>query len=250
MMQCFSRSRGLLPLLLLAMSAGCGSYDSGGPAQFAQTGELVALSGGDAGAQGACITCHGVDGAGDDMAVPRLPGLDGGYLAAQLDAYADGRRQHPQMQAIAKRMTGRQRLLVSHYYAAMPYARKAPPPAMAAPALYAQGDAGRGLPSCASCHGRQGEGVGSGNPPLAGQPTAYLADQLHRWRLSMRRSDAGNVMQQISLRLTTEESRLLAAYASSLPGDLPSREPRAAFPAKHRAGPRNDASTPPPHGGG
>lgn len=250
MMRCFSRSPDLRPVLLLAMTAGCGSYDNRGLEQFASTGQLVALSGGGAGAQGACLTCHGVDGGGDGTAVPRLAGLGAGYMVAQLDAYADGRRQHPQMQAIAERMTRRQRLLVSDYYAALPYRSKVEMSSPAAPLLYTKGDPERGLPSCASCHGLSGEGVGSGNPPLAGQPAAYLADQLHRWRLSLRRSDARNVMQQISLKLTAEEARTLSDYAASLSGYPPNREPPAASRAARHADPRNDASRPPLHEGG
>jgi cytochrome c553 len=233
-----------LPLMVVSalVLPGCGSYDSTGVEQFERTGELVALSGAGAGANGACFTCHGLDGAGDGTAVPRIAGLDQGYLVSQLEAYADGRRQHPQMAEIARRMDQRARLLVADYYARMPFQNTAPPAPGAAPALYTAGDAKRGMPSCASCHGINGEGVGPANPPLAGQPAAYLADQLHQWRQSRRRTDASNVMQRISSELTPREIEVLAAYAASLPGDPPNQAPRAASRAAHHADPRSDAS--------
>lgn len=229
--------------------SGCGSYDSAGADRFARTGELVALSGAGAGAEGACFTCHGLDGAGDDIAVPRIAGLNQGYLVSQLDAYADGRRQHPQMAAIASEMSQRERLLVADHYARMPFSAGNSPAQGPAPALYVKGDPERGIPSCASCHGVRGEGVGPGNPPLAGQPAPYLADQLRQWRQSRRRTDAGNVMQRISSQLTPREVEVLSAYAASLPGGPPNRELPATFRAERHVDPRSDASMPPPHEG-
>src|SRR3546814_2707007 len=101
--------------------------------------------------------------------------------------------------------------------------------------LYVDGDAERGLVACAACHGFAGEGIGPANPPLGGQPAAYLAEQLEAWRRSERRNDPGNVMLRISRRLNPREVAALAAYAASLPGGLPRQESRAASPEAHRA---------------
>ncbi|AQR72830.1 hypothetical protein BXU08_03295 [Sphingomonas sp. LM7] len=234
----------LLPL------AGCGQTDRSSTDRLAATGELVALSGGDAGAAKACIACHGVDGRGDGAGAPRLAGLDLGYLEAQLQAYADGRREHPEMHWIANRLRPDQRQSVSAYYAALPFTPKpqAMPADGAAASLYQQGDPGRGLASCASCHGARGEGLGPANPPLAGQPAAYLAEQLERWRSSKRRTDPENAMLRISRALSRAESSALAGYAAALPGDPPRPGSPAASPPAHRADPRNDASAPRRHG--
>jgi cytochrome c553 len=210
------------------------------PDPFTATGRLVALSGGDAGAANACFTCHGLDGRGDADGAPRLAAIDAGYLARQLDDYARGRRAHDQMAAIARRLSAGDRQAVADHYAALPFVPRAAAPA-APSSLYTEGDPARGLLPCAACHGRDGEGVGPGNPPLGGQPAAYLADQLRQWRASQRRSDPGNLMLAISRQLTPAEVESVAAHAAALPG-VPRREPRAASPAARRDGPRNDAS--------
>ncbi len=229
--------------------ASCGTVDRGAADQFTATGELIALSGGDAGAPNACIACHGIDGRGNGAGTPRLAGLDRGYAAAQLEAYASGRRRHPEMEAIAKKLTAGQQDAVSAYYATLPFVPSAIETSVARDSiaiLYHRGDPARGLASCASCHGARGEGIGPANPPLGGQPAAYLAEQLDRWRSSTRRNDPENVMLKISRALSLQESAALAAYASGLRGDPPRPESRAASPAARRGDPRNDASALPP----
>lgn len=242
-------SRALLSLAGLAL-AGCGAVERGAADQFTASGELIALSGGDAGSPYACIACHGIDGRGNGAGAPRLVALDRGYLAAQLEAYASGRRRHPEMEAIARKLTPSQQDAVSAYYAGLPFvsamtARTSPLDLAAM--LYQQGDRRRGLAACASCHGARGEGVGPANPPLAGQPAAYLAEQLDRWRAGSRRNDPENVMLKISRALSRSEAAAVAAYASGLPGDSPRPESRAASRAARRDDPGNDASAPPPH---
>lgn len=230
--------------------AACGPVERRAIDRFTATGELIALSGGDAGATNACTTCHGLDGRGNGAGTPRLAGLDRGYIAAQLEAYASGRRKHPEMEAIARKLTSAQQGTVSAYYAAMPFVPA--PPKSRRPAhasiLYHRGDPARGLASCASCHGAHGEGVGPANPPLGAQPAAYLAEQLDQWRASRRRNDPENVMLRISQALSRPESVALAAYAGALPGGLPRRESPAASRAAHRGDSRNGASAQPPHG--
>lgn len=213
--------------LLLMLTASCGARERGSAKRFTASGELVALSGGDAGAENACFTCHGIEGRGDGGATPRLAGLDAGYLAAQLQSYADGRRQHPQMAWIAGRLSERERHAVARHYAALPFS-PLPDGPTEVPPLYTVGDPARALPSCASCHGIAGEGVGTGYPPLAGQPAPYLAEQLTGWRDGRRRSDPGNVMLRISQRLTPSEVTALSAYAAALGGRPHDQESRAA----------------------
>jgi cytochrome c553 len=238
------RSRLVLPNLLLL--AACGVADRTAADRFVASGELIALSGGDAGAPHACVACHGLDGAGNGAGTPRLAGLDRGYLAAQLEGYASGRRRHPEMEAIARKLTPAQQQAVSAYYADLRFVAGGggASPQGAAGVLYHRGDPARGLPSCASCHGERGEGIGPANPPLGAQPAAYLAEQLDRWRASARRNDPGNVMLGISRQLSRPESAALAAYAAALPGDPPHPGSPAASPAARRDDPRNDASAP------
>lgn len=203
----------LLPFLALAALGGCGGAGGGNPA-FRASGEVIAFGGGDGGAAHACATCHGLNGEGDGRLAPRLAGLDAGYLHRQLDDYANGRREHAEMRAIVRRLSGGDRARVSAYYAALPA------PAMALPRtsrLYAE--------RCASCHGSRGEGLGPGNPPLAGQPSAYVAAQLEAWRSGRRRDPLG-VMLAVSRELTPAEVQLLAGHgAAPHPPARPHRAP-------------------------
>lgn len=231
---------------LLLLAAGCARIDPSGQEQFTATGQLIALSGGEAGASNACFTCHGLDGLGNGAGAPRLAGLDVGYLERQLRAYADGRRQHPQMSWIAKRLTPSEHLAVADHYADMSYRPASYQIPVPAHPLYLRGDPARGLQACAACHGLAGQGVGPANPAIGGQPAPYLAEQMERWRHSKRRSDPGNVMLRISQLLTEQEVAALAAYSAHLPGAVPRPESPAAFRAERRDDPRSDASAPLP----
>ncbi len=236
----------LLPVTASALAA-CSAADTSSLDRFADNGRVIALSGAEAGAANACFTCHGLDGRGNGAGAPRLAGLDAGYMERQLEAYADGRRYHTQMSWIAQQLSGGERLAVSAHYAGLPVEGKtAMPPQRLA--LYHEGDPKRGLLACAACHGEQGQGLGPANPPLAGQPPTYLAEQLRLWRIGKRRNDPGDVMLRISQRLTPSEAKALADYSARLAGGgLPSPESPAASPAARRGDPRSGASGPPLH---
>ena len=241
------RARWWLSASLACALAGCSATEPTSADRFTGNGHVIALSGGDGGADAACFTCHGLDGLGNGAGAPRLAGLNLGYLDRQLEAYASGRRSHPEMEAIAKRLDPAHRHRVSSYYAALPYVPASPlVPPPPAPALYVTGDPSRGLPACAACHGLAGQGIGPANPPLGGQPAAYLAEELEKWRLSKRRNDPGNVMLRISQLLTPSEIAALSAYSAALPGGPPRPVSPAAFLEARRGDPRNDASAPPP----
>ncbi len=238
--------------VLVTALASCGPVRTTSAERFRASGELIAWSGGDAGAANACFTCHGLDGRGNGAGAPRLAGLGIGYLDRQLEAYGDGRRRHPQMAWIARRLTANDRRAVSAYYDGLPWeASPRAPAASPPPGLWVDGDPARGLPACASCHGLHGEGEGFASPPLAGQPAAYQAQQLESWRRSERRTDPEHVMLRISQRLTPREAAALSAYASGLAGSPAGSSPRpgspAASPEGRRSVPRSDASAPLPH---
>jgi cytochrome c553 len=219
----FRPSAFLSATLLASSVAGCTPPAVADP--FDDTGELIALSGGDAGAALACHTCHGVNGMGDGALVPRIAGLDAGYIIRQLGFYADGQRSHAQMSWSAGRLDLDERAAVAAYYAKMltvlppdvsSLGGQCAPPAIAA--LYQLGSAERGLTSCASCHGEDGSGVGAGNPPLVGQPAPYLAKQLRDWREGKRYGDALGVMHAAATRLSEDEINPLADYIARDPG--------------------------------
>jgi cytochrome c553 len=210
---------------------------------FKASGEVIALSGGDAGARGACVTCHGLKGEGDGNLAPRLAGLDPGYFARQLEYYSEGMRSHPQMTWIADRLDGPAREKLARYYAGLPVPAAAPAKQAncVGAVLYHHGDPSRALPSCASCHGSDGKGAGLGNPPLASQPAPYNVEQLERWRKGERYGDAGRVMMRVSRLLSDAEVKQVGGYtpdprdATAYPGSL------AACRGTHRPDPRSGA---------
>ena len=225
-------------ILALLAAAGCSRPGEVRDA-FNADGRLIALSGGSAGAANACVACHGLKGEGDGNLAPRLAGLDQGYLARQIGFYADGQRIDPLMVAVAKALTGEERQKVAAYYAALPaVSRSCPAPLAMTTPLYSAGDARRGIASCASCHGAKGEG-NAGNPPLGGQPAAYLDRQMADWRDGNRYGDAEGVMTRIAKALTPAESAALTAYAAALPGDARYSAPPEGCPPARRASPRN-----------
>ena len=192
------------------------------------------MSGAGAGAANACFTCHGLDGRGNGAGSPRLAGLDAGYLERQLIAYADGRRQHASDGLDRpSSSTPDERRAVADYYAALPFepasARSAAHVATLSPRRSRRAASRPARPAMAS----RAKAIGPANPPLAGQPAAYLAEQLELWRLGKRRNDPGGVMLRISQLLTPCGERALADYAAaSVRCALPVRDIRE-HPAKH-----------------
>jgi cytochrome c553 len=86
-------------LLLFAAVLGSAVALAGNPA-FA--GELMA---GKAKVEAACQVCHGVDGKATVAMAANLSGQQKEYIIAQLEAYRAGKRQHPQMNIIAKMLS-------------------------------------------------------------------------------------------------------------------------------------------------
>ena len=83
------------------------------------TGQTIAMQGTAKGVA-ACISCHGAKGEGNAAAgFPRLAGVSAPYLSAQLTAFADGTRQNPIMQPMAKLLSAHERDAVAQYFAGL-----------------------------------------------------------------------------------------------------------------------------------
>jgi len=179
----------------------------------------------------ACSGCHGPQGEGvAPSGFPRLAGLGYDYLQLQLAGYADGRRTHPVMTPIAKAMSPAQWQASAAHYAGLPprthqaapatrqlaAARNAGPAARAAQ-LANVGDESRDLQACANCHGRDGGGMGSTIPALAGQHASYLIAALAAWRDGSRRNDPSGQMPRIARALGEADARALADWYAALP---------------------------------
>ena len=230
---CSVRVRALL-LLLLAPAACSPSTNETGAA-FTQTGQVIAMSGGEGGAANACFSCHGLDGEGDGVSVPRLAGLDAGYLQKQMEDYANDVRQDPVMKQVARWLDDGDRRAVSEWYASLP-APTTSDVSRPAPAIYLAGAPSRGVAACASCHGADGRGVGSGNPAIAAQPAAYTLDQLNRWKTAKRRNDPRGVMAEAVAGLTAAEAVEIAAWLETAPASpLPDSDAASASAAASAA---------------
>ncbi|MDO9112757.1 MAG: c-type cytochrome [Polaromonas sp.] len=185
----------------------------------AKAGEQLARTGKPPSAT-ACVSCHGAKGEGM-AAFPPLAGTGFGYLLAQLDAFADGRRQNAVMGPIAKGLSPEERASTAAYFSGLPTRVRpiaAPPPAAndAGGWLAQRGRWADQLPACAQCHGTAGEGVGSQFPPIALLPTDYLQAQIQAWKDGTRPPGPLGVMRDIARKLSTEDVQALSAYYAQL----------------------------------
>ena len=232
--------RPLISLLLLALAGACTPVSDRSSRAFTADGEVIALSGGEGGPKNACFTCHGLDDMGDGVSVPRLAGLDAGYLQKQLVDYAAETRRDKVMSPVARWLDHDDQLAVAHWYAALPVPAAqgvaAPPPA-----IWTNGAPERGVIACASCHGADGLGAGRGNPAVAGQPAAYTIDQLRRWKRGARRNDPRGVMAVAAAGLSEAEMRTIAAWLEHAPIAPPPASAAASGSAAEAAAARSAA---------
>ncbi len=175
-------------------------------------GEKIAMKG--TSGVPACAVCHGGHGEGNIKArYPRLAGMNAAYLDEQMTLYAQEQRQNQIMQQYAQKLSIAERQAVSDYYAKQPSNSSqiniqgiAPQAAK----LLREGAPNRGIPSCFSCHGENGEGNEDGIAPIAGQPAIYFIHQMNAWRTNQRPVTEGNPMGVIAKTLSLREIALLA----------------------------------------
>jgi cytochrome c553 len=97
-------------------------------------------------------------------------------------------------------------------------------------ALAFQGDATRGIPACAQCHGQALTGVQPGIPGLLGLPRLYLSSQLGAWLTDDRHALPPDCMAEVGKKLTTADINAVTSWLALQPVPADSR-PLAALPA-------------------
>lgn len=166
-----------------------------------------------------CGACHGMDGNSTSPAYPTLAGQHPEYTAKQLTEFRSGARRNAIMAPNAARLTDEEILHLSAYFAAQQAKpRMAKDAALVAEGqrLYKGGNAGSGVPACASCHGPAGAGIPAQFPRLAAQHAKYVESQLRHFRSGDRANDGGRMMQVIARKMTDQEMKAVAEYISGL----------------------------------
>jgi cytochrome c553 len=170
----------------------------------------------------ACVSCHGVQGQGLDVAGPKLAGLSASYMVKQIKLFQVGQRQNALMQPMAMTVQGDNIQVAADYFASqavddVTLRYRGDKVVIADPAekLAYQGDWARDIPACFTCHGPSAIGAEQ-FPRLAGQQASYIKSQLEAWQKGTRKGDADNMMANVASKLTATEINALAHYFASL----------------------------------
>ena len=175
-----------------------------------------------AGKAAVCGACHGPGGNSTNPEWPKLAGQHAAFIYDQLQVLKSKTRPSPVMNAQAANLSDQDMRDLAAYFAA-----QKPTPGVASPdavkavqKIYRAGDAARGLPACAACHGPQGAGNAAAKyPRIGGQHAKYTALVLRQLK-----SLAGQpiphagfqTMSAVAAKLTDAEIDALASYVNGL----------------------------------
>lgn len=155
-----------------------------------------------------CLDCHRAE--GPAAVTPRIEGQHAGYLAIQLQRFAERHREGFPMAALSEGLDAAAIARISSDLAA----RSWDAPQVAAPAESPLGREQLQSLDCASCHGADYRG-GDTIPRIAGQRQAYLARQIAGFSVGDRHHPPlGGGMRMY--RLEAEDIEALAAALAAL----------------------------------
>ncbi len=180
-----------------------------------------------------CAACHSADGNAVDPQYPKLAGQHERYIARHLGLYKSGERANPIMLGFAAALSPQDMRDIGAFFAGKSSGGGMADDSVLAEgpnagrkfyeigqSLYHGGDAERGVPACAGCHGPAGDGnPGPSYPRLAGQHAAYTRAQLDAFRggaVYGSGDNANAVMMGVAKYLTDEEIASLASYIEGL----------------------------------
>lgn len=167
-----------------------------------------------------CGACHGPTGNSANAEWPKLAGQSPAYVYHQLKAFKSGERKNPVMAGQVAALSDQDmRDLAAHFATLKIAPGVASKDAIAvAEKLYRAGDAKRGLPACAGCHGPKGAGnAAAGYARIGGQHATYTALQLRAFRAGERSvGPQGQMMAAVAAKLSDAEIEALASYLNGL----------------------------------
>lgn len=209
----------MLSATALALAANAYASDAAKPAAYrgdAAKGKEIAMT--------VCIACHGPDGNSPTAANPKLAGQHAGYLFKQMKNFKAGpdgksERVNAIMNGMIAAYSEEQMQDLAAYFASQKQsggAAKNRETLELGKKLYRAGDAGKGLPACAACHGPTGAGLPVQYPRIAGQFQEYTEAQLKAFRNSERANDPNKMMQMVAIKMTDAEIRAVADYIAGL----------------------------------
>ena len=175
-----------------------------------------------------CIGCHGIKGYQASFPevykVPMISGQSEKYLISALNEYKKGVRKHPSMRAIAQSLTDQDMADLAAHYSADGLTAGAS--TLAAKASKDPGAAVQALlnkANCVSCHGANfSKPIDPAYPKLAGQHESYLVVALKAYKTdnNPKVGRANAIMSGMAKQYTNAELKQLAAYISSIDGEL------------------------------
>lgn len=205
----------LMALVLVAPFVSVSAQEAGSKDPFTQ-GDATA----GATKAATCVACHGPGGNSAMPDWPKLAGQGSNYIAHQLKAFKSGERKDPVMSAQAAPLSDADIADLAAYFSqqkSTPAAGSKDAVAVAEP-LFRAGDAARGIPACASCHGPKGAGnPAAGYPRIGSQHAKYTAKQLAAYKAGERNGSAnGRMMAAVAAHLTDDEIQALASYVNGV----------------------------------
>ena len=171
-----------------------------------------------------CAACHGADGNSVAPTNPKLAGQFEEYLQKQLRDFMPQKGKKPAresavMNGMAANLSDTDVQVLASYYAGQafkPAAATDKKLASEGQSLWRGGDAARGVPACAGCHGPNGAGIPAEFPRLGGQYAEYVAAQLQAFRSGARGNDPNGMMRGVAAHLSDSQIRALSQYVAGL----------------------------------
>jgi cytochrome c553 len=201
----------------LALAAlGAFAAESAGVKADPEKGKTIASS--------VCVACHSADGNSIIPGNPKLAGQSAAYIYKQLSNFkaADGKqpeRVNPIMNGMVAGLSNVDMKNLAAYYASQQRkseVAKNRETIELGQQLYRAGDAAKGLPACAACHGPTGAGIPAQFPRISGQFAEYTETQLRNFRSGERSNDPNKMMRMVALKMTDPEIKALSDYVAGL----------------------------------
>jgi cytochrome c553 len=210
-------------VLPLALAFAVTAHAADKPASAEKTAAKVDAAKGQQVATQICAACHNPDGNSTIAANPKLAGQHADYLYKQLKNFkADGgkpaERNNPIMGGMVAAITDQDMKNVAAFYASQTQTgEKAKNPAIeAGQKLYRAGNASKGMPACAACHGPAGAGIPAQYPRIGGQFAEYTEAQLKSFRVGERANDPNRMMRAIADKMSDAEIKAVSDYIAGL----------------------------------